>query len=130
MTELDPKGAPPARGGNDPTLPTEPVEPAEPTEPAQPAPTGPAGDLFTYRLVVTFIGFALILVVMFIFLIRIDGGEIPDSLVSLGSGAIGALAGILGPVAAKKSGGGGGSEQDGGGAQGRNGSRRGRGGRK
>src|SRR5688500_16806168 len=94
MAQVDPgKPQPPNRVENE-------VEPG-PVDPGDPA-VGVTGDVFTYRLVVVFIGFALILTVIFISLIRLDGGDIPDSLVSLGSAAIGALGGFLVPVAAKK----------------------------
>lgn len=53
------------------------------------------GDPVTQRLIVMFLGLAVILVIIFVFLIRLDGGEVPDSLIALGSSAVGALAGFL-----------------------------------
>lgn len=84
--------------------------PEQPDTPRSPDPEDEeirAYDPRIYRLVVSFLGVALILVVLGAFGVRVMGmlikdasGDIPDSLVAIGSGALGALAGLLAPSAA------------------------------
>lgn len=54
-------------------------------------------DVWTYRVVVVALGIALILALTFAFVLRLNQLDIPDLLVALGSGAVGALAGLLNP---------------------------------
>lgn len=56
------------------------------------------GDVWIYRIVVTLIGTAALLSVSGAIWIASHGGNVPDILTALGSGAIGALAGLLSPI--------------------------------
>ncbi|MCP4745404.1 MAG: hypothetical protein GY874_04570 [Desulfobacteraceae bacterium] len=59
--------------------------------------TGPAyqKDKHFYRIIVCSLGLAALLSVIFVFLLAKDGIEIPDAFIAFGSGAIGAIAGVL-----------------------------------
>ena len=52
-------------------------------------------DRLFYRIVAISLGATTILSVIFTYLLAINSVEVPDILVALGSGAIGALAGVL-----------------------------------
>ncbi len=55
-------------------------------------------DIWIYRMVVLFIGLVLILSILgILFIYSEEGKKIPESLTALGSGALGALAGLLAP---------------------------------
>lgn len=60
---------------------------------------GPVPDTLVYRLVVSALGSALLLTIIgAIVLVAIGKGEIPASIIALGSAAGGALAGLLAPA--------------------------------
>ncbi len=55
-------------------------------------------DPWLYRLVISFLGATVVLVVLGTLIVALfDGGDTPEALVALGSAAVGALAGILAP---------------------------------
>lgn len=67
--------------------------------------TAPAyyGDRLVYRITVGTLGAAVLLVVAAQFCLALLGADIPDGIISIGSAAIGALAGLLAPTSSAAS---------------------------
>ncbi|WP_430684077.1 hypothetical protein [Leptolyngbya sp. AN02str] len=57
----------------------------------------PSGDLWTYRMVVMTLALTVIGCIVGTILLQVYGKPTPELLTALGTGAIGALAGILAP---------------------------------
>lgn len=58
----------------------------------------PKHDRWPYRNTIWFLGAAVLLTILFLFLISSAEAEIPEALVAIGSAAVGALAGLLAPT--------------------------------
>ena len=57
----------------------------------------PQSDIWIYRVVVCILGFVLIIVVADAVYLNVDGKAVSEILISIGSTALGALAGLLAP---------------------------------
>ena len=58
----------------------------------------PSGDVWIYRIVVALLGLSILGVVGGSIALRAMGVAVPDSLVAIGTGALGAMAGLLSPL--------------------------------
>lgn len=61
-------------------------------------------DVWIYRIVVLLLGATILAVVIgaFILVVNKNNAQVPDALLALGSGALGALAGLLTPISRSK----------------------------
>jgi hypothetical protein len=59
--------------------------------------TTPTGDVWIYRIVVCLLGVTVLGALGGTIVLQASGAQVPDSIVAIGTGALGAIAGLLSP---------------------------------